>query len=137
MPSLVHDGKIINESTVICEYVDRVWPETSLHPTDPYEFAQVRYWSKALDEELHPACGELTFMASHRHTLFKLGEKKLQGCFLGSSNPHHEFPRLLDLWRTGKLDLDAMVTATRPLEEINDAVTDMQAGLGLRTVLSM
>ena len=78
VPSLVHDGKIINESTVICEYVDRVWPETSLHPDDPYEYAQVRYWSKALDEELHPACGELTFVASHRHTLQRLGPEKLQ-----------------------------------------------------------
>ena len=68
---------------------------------------------------------------------FAMGEKKLQGCFLGSSNPHHEFPRLLDLWRNGKLDLDAMVTATRPLDEINDAVADMQQGLGLRTVLSI
>lgn len=78
VPALVHDGRIINESTVICEYLDLVWPETALHPKDPYEFTKVRYWSKALDEELHPACGELTFMASHRHTLFKLGEKKLQ-----------------------------------------------------------
>lgn len=68
---------------------------------------------------------------------FAMGEKKLSGCFLGSSNPHREFPRLLDLWRNGKLDLDAMVTGTRPLDEINDAVADMQAGKGLRTVLSI
>lgn len=84
VPSLVHEGRIINESTVICEYVDLVWPETSLHPKDPFEFTKVRYWSKALDEELHPACGELTFAASHRHTLFRLGEEKLQE-FLSST----------------------------------------------------
>ena len=77
VPSLVHDGRIINESTVICEYVDLVWPETSLHPNDPFEFTKVRYWSKAIDEELHPACGDLTFVASHRHTLTKLGPEKL------------------------------------------------------------
>ena len=87
VPALVHDGRIINESTVICEYLDLAWPETSLHPRDPYEFVKVRYWSKALDEELHPACGELTFMASHRHTLFKLGEEKLRE-FLDSTPGH-------------------------------------------------
>jgi S-(hydroxymethyl)glutathione dehydrogenase/alcohol dehydrogenase len=69
--------------------------------------------------------------------LFAMGEKKLQGCFLGSSNPHREFPRLLDLWRADKLDLESMVTARRPLEEIGDAFDDMKAGKGLRTVLTM
>ena len=79
LPALqLDDGTMLTEITVICEYLDKVWPETSLHPADPYAYTKVRYWSKALDEELHPACGELTFAASHRHTLFKLGEKALQ-----------------------------------------------------------
>lgn len=64
-------------------------------------------------------------------------EKRLQGCFLGSSNPHREFPRLLALWRAGRLDLEAMVTATRPLEEVNQAFTDMRNGVGLRSVLAL
>jgi Zn-dependent alcohol dehydrogenase len=64
-------------------------------------------------------------------------EKKLVGCFLGSADPHRDFPRILDLWRSGRLDLDAMVTARRPLEEINDAVADLRAATGIRTVLEM
>lgn len=67
---------------------------------------------------------------------FAMGEKTLAGCFLGSANPHREFPRLLDLWRAGRLDLEGMVTARRDLGDINEAVADMQAGIGLRTVLS-
>jgi glutathione S-transferase len=86
VPSLIHEGRIINESTVICEYLDKVWPETSLHPADPYEYTKVRYWSKALDEALHPACGELTFAASHRHTVAKLGKEGLEK-FLNSTPP--------------------------------------------------
>src|SRR5436309_3255180 len=50
---------------------------------------------------------------------FAMSEKKLQGCFLGSSNPAREFPRLIELWRAGRLDLEAMITARRPLEQIN------------------
>ncbi len=68
---------------------------------------------------------------------FAMGEKKLTGCFLGSSHPHLEFPRLLQLWRAGRLDLEAMVTARRPLEQINEAFADMRAGHGIRTVLEI
>ena len=39
-----------------------------------------------------------------------LSEKRVTGSFMGSSNSHREFPRLLDLWRAGRLDLESMVT---------------------------
>jgi S-(hydroxymethyl)glutathione dehydrogenase / alcohol dehydrogenase len=68
---------------------------------------------------------------------FGLSEKKLVGCFLGSSNPHRDFPRLLELWRAGKLDLEGMITARRPLDEVAAAFDDMKAGVGLRTVIQL
>jgi Zn-dependent alcohol dehydrogenase len=68
---------------------------------------------------------------------FALSEKKLKGCFLGSSDPQREFPRLIELWRAGRLDLEGMITARRPLDEINEAFADMKAGTGLRTVLNI
>jgi Zn-dependent alcohol dehydrogenase len=66
-----------------------------------------------------------------------LSEKRLTGSYLGSSNAHLEFPRLLSMWRAGRLDLEAMVTAVRPLSEIPDAFADMTAGVGLRTVIDV
>ncbi len=71
VPTLVHDGTVIIDSTVICEYLDQIEPGTSVHPTDPVERAQARYWTKAVDEDLHPACGAMTFLCSHRHTVLK------------------------------------------------------------------
>jgi len=71
VPTLVHDDLVITDSTVIVEYLDGLFPETSVHPTDPYERAQVRYWTKAVDEDLHPACGAITFVCSHRHTVLR------------------------------------------------------------------
>ncbi len=46
VPALVHDGRVIVEFTVICEYVDEVFPEPSLKPADlpverPTKFNQV------------------------------------------------------------------------------------------------
>jgi len=66
-----------------------------------------------------------------------LAEKVVRGSFIGSCNPHLEFPRLLSLWRAGRLDLEGMVTGIRPLEEISSAFEDMKAGRGLRTVVSL
>jgi S-(hydroxymethyl)glutathione dehydrogenase / alcohol dehydrogenase len=64
-------------------------------------------------------------------------EKKLLGCIFGSSNPHREVPRLLGLWQRGALDLEAMITSRRPLDEINDGFDDMRAGRGIRTMLTL
>jgi Zn-dependent alcohol dehydrogenase len=63
-------------------------------------------------------------------------EKKIIGSIYGSSHPQRDVPRLLDLWANGRLDLDGMVTARRPLEEINAAFADLRAGAGIRTVLA-
>jgi len=64
-------------------------------------------------------------------------EKKIAGTLLGSSNSTFEIPRLLALWRAGRLDLEGMVTARRPLSEINEAIDDMHAGRGIRSVLQI
>jgi Zn-dependent alcohol dehydrogenase len=68
---------------------------------------------------------------------FSATEKRLIGCLLGSSNSHREIPRLLSLWKAGRLDLEAMITARRPIDEVVDALDDMQARAGLRTVLDV
>jgi NDMA-dependent alcohol dehydrogenase len=62
-------------------------------------------------------------------------EKELVGSIFGSSNPEADVPRLLDLYRHGHLDLDAMVTKTYPLERINDGYEDMRQGRTIRGVL--
>ena len=54
VPTLVHDGNVIIESTVICEYLDECFPEPPLKPADPAHRAAMRLWTKAVDEFLHP-----------------------------------------------------------------------------------
>ena len=49
---LVHDGKTIVESSVINEYLDDVFPGTSLRPSDPVARACMRVWGKWVDEIL-------------------------------------------------------------------------------------
>jgi ganglioside-induced differentiation-associated protein 1 len=75
VPALVHDGRIVIESTVICEYLEQVFPQRPIYPADAYDRAQVRIWTKAVDEDLHPACSALTYTVSHRHTVLKNVQK--------------------------------------------------------------
>ena len=69
--------------------------------------------------------------------VFMATERRLVGSFLGSSNSPREIPRLLALWRAGRLDLEGMVTRRRPLAEVNEAFDDLRAARGLRTVLEL
>lgn len=69
VPTLVHDDRVVIESTVICEYLDEIHPTPPLKPADPYERATMRIWTKRVDERLHPMTSVLTYTASHRHTI--------------------------------------------------------------------
>ena len=62
VPALVHDGKVITESTVINEYLDDTHPEKPLRPADPYWRARMRIWTKFVDEYMCPA---ISYIAWH------------------------------------------------------------------------
>lgn len=63
VPTLVHGGRMLTESTVINEYIDRAFEGPPLRPADPYEEAQMRIWTKYVDEVFRPA---LSFLAWDR-----------------------------------------------------------------------
>jgi glutathione S-transferase len=51
VPVLIHDGRSLTESTVICEYLDAIFPDRMpLRPKDEYWRAQMRIWTKFVDE---------------------------------------------------------------------------------------
>jgi ganglioside-induced differentiation-associated protein 1 len=64
---------VIPESTVICEYLEDAFPANPVYPESARSRAQVRAWTKVVDEELHPACSAITYIVSHRHTLLRNG----------------------------------------------------------------
>jgi S-(hydroxymethyl)glutathione dehydrogenase/alcohol dehydrogenase len=63
-----------------------------------------------------------------------LQEKVITGSMMGSGYPARDFPPLVASYLKGELELDELVTRRRPLAEINDAIADLHAGIGLRTV---
>ena len=53
----------------------------------------------------------------------------------GSVNFKSDFPMYLDLYRRGRLDLDAMVTRTYALDEAPQAFEDLERGVNARGVI--
>jgi len=50
VPAITHDGQAIIDSSVICEYLDEVFPQSPLTPKDPIGRAKMRAWMRYLEE---------------------------------------------------------------------------------------
>ena len=64
-----------------------------------------------------------------------LGEKRLLGTVYGSAQVRREFPRLVELVETGRLDIGDMVSRTISLDEINKGFDAMKNGEVIRSVI--
>lgn len=67
--------------------------------------------------------------------MLTLLQKNIQGTIFGGGNPHHDIPKLLSMYKAGKLNLDDMVTTAYKLEQINDGYQDMLNGKNIRGVI--
>lgn len=66
---------------------------------------------------------------------FVMQEKRLVGSLYGSGSPHRDVPRLIELYREGRLKLTELATRAYPLERINDALAALAAGQGARGII--
>jgi len=67
--------------------------------------------------------------------LFAMLQKTLKGNIFGGGNSHVETPRLVGLYKSGLLEVDAMVTNTYRPEDINQGYQDMLDGKNIRGVI--
>lgn len=82
---------------------------------------------------IHPAIETTVTMSAIDLTLM---EKRVVGSLFGTANPRLDIPRLLDLYRSGHLKLDELVTRTYKLEDVNTGYQDMREGRNLRGVIT-
>jgi Zn-dependent alcohol dehydrogenase len=62
-------------------------------------------------------------------------EKTLTGSYYGSARPQLDFPRLIGLYRSGRLKLDQLITRTYSIDEAPQAFADLNAGKQGRGVI--
>ncbi|MEE8141041.1 MAG: glutathione S-transferase family protein [Alphaproteobacteria bacterium] len=75
VPTLVDDGEVIIESTIINEYLDERFPEPVLRPSDPAGRARMRIWTQQLDQGLHGEAGVLSNAIAFRFQKLAKGEE--------------------------------------------------------------
>ena len=64
-----------------------------------------------------------------------LGEKKLQGCNMGSNRFRVDMPRYIDFYLQGKLHLDRMIAGRIRLEQVNEALEQLKTGEVARNII--
>jgi len=62
-------------------------------------------------------------------------EKTVKGSYYGSVHPRRDFPAFIDLFMSGQLDLERLISKKYPLERINEAYADMLTGEQARGVI--
>jgi glutathione S-transferase len=87
VPTLLHDGNAIIESTLICEYLDQTFPEPPLVPASPYARSQMRRWSKHIDEGVFEATREISFSAMFRDKMRGMTQEQRDGRFRNIGDP--------------------------------------------------
>lgn len=62
-------------------------------------------------------------------------EKTITSCNMGSTRLSTDVPRLVDLYRAGRLKLDELITARYSLDQINEAIESVERGEALRNMI--
>jgi Zn-dependent alcohol dehydrogenase len=78
-----------------------------------------------------------TAEASFNITQLNYIDRGILGCRYGSSRPRADVPMLVELYRSGRLLLDELVSETYPLERFEAVVDDMHSGKLARGVLNL
>ncbi|HEY7487106.1 MAG TPA: NDMA-dependent alcohol dehydrogenase [Streptosporangiaceae bacterium] len=82
------------------------------------------------------AAGKATEKAVHVPGILLIrGQRQIRGALCGDCNPLYDVPNLLDLYRSGDLKLDELITRRYRLDEINDGYRDLADGRNIRGVI--
>ncbi len=63
IPALRHGERVVNDSSVICRYLDRLHPDPPLYPADAYDAARAEWIEEYVDGGVVPVAGPRVFQA--------------------------------------------------------------------------
>lgn len=87
------DGKILYESLIVCNYLDEIYPQNPLNPTDPFEKAQQQVLISAFFDDLSSGFYKLISKAENAekdfHIALEFFENYLKSNFFGGIKIFH------------------------------------------------
>jgi ganglioside-induced differentiation-associated protein 1 len=126
VPTLLHDDRAIVESTLICEYLDEFFPQNKLVPDDPYLKAQMRLWSKMVDEGLHEGISEISFSAMFREKMKHMSEEQREIRFRNVGDPkrYDRFKSTYDLGVNSRFVIYAIAAYEKAFSQLEKSLSD-------------
>jgi NDMA-dependent alcohol dehydrogenase len=65
-----------------------------------------------------------------------LYQKRIQGSLFGGTSPNFAIPKQIELYRSGQLKLDQLITRRYTLDQVQQGYDDLEAGLNIRGVIT-
>ena len=124
VPTMIWDGNVITESTVMCEFLEDEFPAVPLLPKDPLGRARVRQWGKLVDDTVHPSIRPITFMQMVRPRARALSNEELDAVM--GRTPKAE---IADLWRRAARAPYSTQQLAEYLHKIEGALDRMEQAL--------
>lgn len=126
VPTLVHDGRAITESTLICEYLDESFPQPPLMPADPWLRTRMRVWSKMVDEGLFEGVTEISFSAMFRERMRNMPEDIRERRFRNIGDPRRRdrFMSTYELGTRSPFVVHGIAAYERAFKMLEDALCE-------------
>jgi glutathione S-transferase len=125
IPTLIHDGNVLTESTVINEYLDETFPENPLRPEGAYQRAKLRLWTKR-EDSIHYAINTMSTAIIFRPTLLAMTPAQQSARIDSIPDPSRraKFHELMQTGLQSKSVTDALVTFARLFRDMEKALAD-------------
>ena len=75
VPTLIDEGRVLIESSLINAYLDDAYPDPPQRPTNAADRHAMGLWIKRIDEKVHPSASVLTFSIGARQALLNQPEE--------------------------------------------------------------
>ena len=93
VPTLVHDGHVLIESSIIMVYVDQAFDGPMLQPEDPLGRARCMAWLKKADDAYLPALGAVTYGIFRRNEVLQKSAEALDAYYAAIPDPERRAQR--------------------------------------------
>ena len=125
VPTLIHDGAVVTESTVINEYLDEAFPARPLRPASPYGHARVRLWTKK-EDTIHDAINTMTATMIFRHDLMQKNPAEREARYSRMPDPakREKWKRMIEEGLDSSIVMDALVRFARHFKDMEKALGD-------------
>ncbi len=125
VPTLIHDGNVLIESTVINEYLDESFADKPLRPTGALGHARIRLWTKK-EDMIHDAINTMTATMIFRHDLLQKTPEERAARYSRMPDParREKWKKMMEDGLDSPIFIEALVRFARHFRDMEKALAN-------------